>query len=291
MDTHKPPPLHVQPKRPHAPLPQWPLPPIQTFPSPPIPSGQVFPPSRYEPPPSRGLSPAPQSEVPAVPSPTPSAPSSASPAQPSGNGQQPQSPNTPTPNVATPQPNGPTPEPLGANPGGARGGVVSEVLPKTEPIPPSAALTLKAKTNRPVVGRDVIVVAALEPSKAGASYRLNWGDGSAVETVSDSGTHRYAKAKMYKVSASTVVGDSHLNREILLQVAPVMWPRFVGLMAVLAGLTFGAMHLFVPKLTASARWGAAGVPEMTLLNREPYMSLSFEPGARPAEEDITFSKK
>jgi len=70
-------------------------------------------------------------------------------------------------------------------------------------------LTLTTKTLRPVVGRDVVVVAALEPpSLAGASYRLNWGDGSAVETVNESGTHRYAKAKLYKVSASTVVGRS-----------------------------------------------------------------------------------
>jgi len=28
-----------------------------------------------------------------------------------------------------------------------------------------------------------------------------------------------------------------------------------------------------------------------LLNRESYLSLSFEPGVGPAEEDITFSKK
>jgi hypothetical protein len=33
------------------------------------------------------------------------------------------------------------------------------------------------------------------------------------------------------------------------------------------------------------------VPQMTLLNREPYLSLSFEPGVGPAEEDITFLKK
>ena len=171
-------------------------------------------------------------------------------------------------------------------------GVATVVVAK-EPVRvlPLSALTLTTKTRRPVVGRDVVVVAALEPSQTGASYRLNWGDGSAVETVSDSGTHRYAKAKLYKVSASTVVGDSHLNHEILLQVAPVMWPRVVGLMALLAAGAFGAMHLFVPKLTASSRWGAPGVSEMTLLNREPYLSLSFEPGVRPAEEDITFSKK
>lgn len=141
------------------------------------------------------------------------------------------------------------------------------------------------------MGRDVVVVASLEPAQAGASYRLNWGDGSAVETVSGSGTHRYAKAKMYKVSASTVVGSSELNHEILLQVGPVIWPRIAGLMVLLAGLTFGGMHLFVPKLTATFRWGAPAVPEMRLLSREPYASLSFEPGVRPAEEDITFSKK
>jgi hypothetical protein len=28
-----------------------------------------------------------------------------------------------------------------------------------------------------------------------------------------------------------------------------------------------------------------------LLNREPYLSLSFEPGVGPAEENITFAKK
>ena len=163
--------------------------------------------------------------------------------------------------------------------------------PASAPVLPLAVLSLTTKTLRPVVGKDVVVVAALDPSRGGASYRLNWGDGSAVESVSESGTHRYAKAKLYKVSASTVVGESHLNHEILLQVGPVMWPRIAGLMALLAGLTFGTMHLLVPKVTASFRWGAPEVPQMTLLNREPYLSLSFEPGVGPAEEDITFSKK
>jgi hypothetical protein len=156
-----------------------------------------------------------------------------------------------------------------------------------------AALTLTTKTRRPVVGRDVVVVAGLEPSQGGASYRVDWGDGSAVETVSESGqgTHRYVKAKLYKVSASTVVGESHLNREILLQVGPVA-PRIDWLLAALAGLAALFLHFpAAPKLTASARWGAPGVPQMTLLNREPYLSLSFEPGVGPAEEDITFSKK
>jgi hypothetical protein len=162
-----------------------------------------------------------------------------------------------------------------------------------EPVPvlSLAALTLTTKTPRPVVGRDVVVVAALDPSRGGASYRLNWGDGSAVETVSESGTHRYAKAKLYKVSASTVVGTSELNHEILLQVGPVVAPRIDLLMALLAALGACSLIGFVPKLSATCRWGAPGVPEMKLLNREPYMSLSFEPGVGPAEAEITFSKK
>jgi hypothetical protein len=128
---------------------------------------------------------------------------------------------------------------------------------------------------------------------AGARYRLDWGDGSAVETVSGSGqgTHHYAKAKLYKVSASTVVGTSELNHEILVKVGPVA-PRIDWLLAALAGLAALFLHFPpVPKVTASVRWGAPGVPEMKLLSREPYLSLSFEPGVGPAEEDITFSKK
>ena len=159
------------------------------------------------------------------------------------------------------------------------------------PVLPLAALTLMTKTPRPMVGKDVVVVAALDPSRGGTSYRLNWGDGSAVETVSESGTHRYVKAKMYKVSASTVVGTSELNHEILLQVGPVVSPRIDLLMAVLAGLAACSLIGFVPKLSATCRWGAPSVPEMKLLNREPYLSLSFEPGVGPAEEEITFSKK
>jgi hypothetical protein len=167
------------------------------------------------------------------------------------------------------------------------------------PVLTLAALTLTTKTLRPVVGKDVVVLAALEPSRGGASYRLNWGDGSAVETVSESGegTHRYAKAMLYKVSASTVVGRRELNHEMLLQVGPVApriprIPRIDWLLAALAGLAALFLHFPpVPKLSASFRWGAPGVPEMTLLNREPYLSLSFEPGVGPTEEDITFSKK
>ena len=165
------------------------------------------------------------------------------------------------------------------------------VVKGSVPVLPLAALTLMTKTPRPVVGRDVVVVAALDPSRGGTSYRLNWGDGSAVETVSESGTHRYVKAKMYKVSASTVVGTSELNHEILLQVGPVVSSRIDLLIAVLAGLAACSLIGFVPKLSATCRWGAPSVPEMKLLNREPYLSLSFEPGVGPAEEEITFSKK
>jgi hypothetical protein len=288
-DAHKPPPPHVQPQRPHAPV-QWPLPPVQIFPSPAIPSGRVFPPRGYEPPPpSRVMPPTPTSEPSPVSSPTPTSPS---PAQPMDKPQQAQQPAPVPQTLATPQSNGPTPQPgvASSNTVGTRNVVVIEPQTKTDPIL-SSALTLTTKTNRPVVGKDVVVVAALEPSHPGASYRLNWGDGSAVETVSESGTHRYAKAKMYKVSASTVVGDSQLNHEILVQVGPVA-PRIDWLLAALAGVAALLLHFPpLPKLTASCRWGAPGVPQMTLLNREPYLSLSFEPGARPAEEDITFSKK
>jgi hypothetical protein len=153
-------------------------------------------------------------------------------------------------------------------------------------------LTLSRKTNRPVVGKDVVVVAALEPLLPGASYRLNWGDGSAVEAVSGSGTHRYAKAKMYKVSATTVVGSSELNHEILLKVGPVISPAIDGLMAMLAGLGVLMFHVSsAPKFSVSFRKGTPGVPEIKLLTREPYASWSFEPGMRPTEERITFFKK
>jgi hypothetical protein len=142
------------------------------------------------------------------------------------------------------------------------------------------------------VGKDVVVVAALEPLLPGASYRLNWGDGSAVEAVSGSGTHRYAKAKMYKVSATTVVGSSELNHEILLKVGPVISPAIDGLMAMLAGLGVLMFHVSsAPKFSVSFRKGTPGVPEIKLLTREPYASWSFEPGMRPTEERITFFKK
>ena len=131
---------------------------------------------------------------------------------------------------------------------------------------------------------------ALEPAQAGTSYRLNWGDGS-VETVggSDVVTHRYTKAKLYTVSASTVVRGSELNHEILVQVRPVM-PPIDWLLAALAGLGAWFLHLSL-NLTMKFRWGAPGVPEMKLLSMEPYLSLSFEPGVRPAKEDISFAKK
>jgi hypothetical protein len=172
---------------------------------------------------------------------------------------------------------------------GQSGGVSSG--PGTIVIPPPVTLNLTASTTRPGVGKDVVVVAALEPAQAGASYRLNWGDGSAPETVSKAATHHYAKAKQYKVSASAVVGDSELNHEIVLQVTAgrSMWPPIVGAMAALAGLTFVRLHTFGPKVSVAARWGTPDAPEMKLLSREPYASLSFEPGVGPAEESITFS--
>jgi hypothetical protein len=138
------------------------------------------------------------------------------------------------------------------------------------------------------VGKDVVVVATLEPAQPGASYRLNWGDGSAVETVSESGTHRYERVKTYKVSASTVVQSSELHHELLLTVKPAVGPEVAELMAVLAGLALGATFIFLPKFSATFHWGAPGAPEMRLLSREPYASLSFEPGVGPAEERITF---
>jgi hypothetical protein len=159
-----------------------------------------------------------------------------------------------------------------------------------EPLP---VLTLTT-TSPLVVGREIEVVPSLEPARAGTSYRVDWGDGSAVEMVNESGKHHYAKAQLYKVSASTVVGRSKLNHEMLLQVGPVPGRRFkfvVGLLAALTGVGFWGTHLFVPKLSASFRWGAPGVPEMKLLSREPYASLSFEPGLRPAEGRISFFKK
>jgi hypothetical protein len=291
-ETHNQRPPRVQPQRPHAPGPQWSLPPVQIFPSPGIPSRQVFPPRGSEPlPPSRVISQTTPSEPSPVASPTPNAPSSPSPAQPSGNEQQPKAPagNTPTPTPATPA----TPRPGGVNTGGERGAVVVAPAGQSVSIPPLAALTLTTKTPRPVVGKDVVVTAALEPSHAGATYRLNWGDGSPVQPVDASGvaTHRYAKAKPYTVSASAVVDNRELNHEVLVKVGPAA-PRIDWLLAALAGMAALFLHFPpVPKLTASCRWGAPGVPEMKLLSREPYLSLSFEPGLGPAEEDITFAKK
>jgi len=292
-ETHNRPPRVPQPQRPHAPGPQWSLPSVQIYPSAAIPSGQVVPPRGYEPtPPPRVISQAPPSEPsPGPSSPTPSAPSSPSPAQPSGNQQQPKPPagNTPTPTPATPA----TPRPGVVSIGGERGTVVVTPVGQSISIPPSAALTLTTKTPRPVVGKDVVVTAALEPSHAGATYRLNWGDGSPVQPVSGSGvaTHRYAKAKPYTISASAVVDNRELNHEVLVKVGPAA-PRIDWLLAALAGMAALFLHFPpVPKLTASCRWGAPGVPEMKLLSREPYLSLSFEPGVRPAEGDITFAKK
>jgi hypothetical protein len=232
--------------------------------------------------------------------PPPSTPPVAPTTQSNNNGQQPQqpTPNTqqpgsPTPNTSTPgaptssaQPltghgsNGPTPQP---NVGG--GGVVPPQIPQV------VALTLTANPKLPEVGKDVVVVPELKPSRAGASYQLNWGDGSPVETVSDSGRHHYAKAKTYKVSATTVAGGSQLNHEMLLEVRPLVWPPVVTLIAVL-GLACGAMHFIIKSLlSTSFRLGAPGVPVIRLLSHVPYASWSFEPGMRPPEGRITFLKE
>lgn len=154
-------------------------------------------------------------------------------------------------------------------------------------------LTLTPSTNRPRIGKDVLVVAALEPAQEGAIYKLNWGDGSPVETVSGFGAHHYTKAKLYKVSASAMVGNSELNHEIVLDVVPSISPPLVfGLLAMVGGLAFVGMHPpIAPHLTMIPRMGTPGVPQMTLLGREPYASLSFEPGVKPAEERISFFKR
>jgi hypothetical protein len=288
-----PPSSYVPPRHkvPPPPPPRWPpRTPVETFPV------TVIPPERTYVPPAREPQPPIKVSQPSVPpsEPPPSvAPPPQSPAPTMDTPQQPQQPIQPAPTAATPTPVAPRsdlPKPDVAKPPTA---VVPLIVP--DPVVPQTlpALTLMTKTNRPVVGKDVVVVAALEPALAGASYRLNWGDGSAVEMVSGSGqgTHHYAKAKLYKVSASTVVGTSELNHEILVNVGPVV-PRIDWLLAALAGLAALFLHFPpVPKVTASVRWGAPGVPEMKLLSREPYLSLSFEPGVGPAEEDITFSKK
>jgi hypothetical protein len=151
------------------------------------------------------------------------------------------------------------------------------------------ALMLTSKSHKPVAGKEVVVEATLTPQSDGATYQLDWGDGSAMETVRAPGRaeHRYMTAKTYTVSASTYVDGSHLYHQILLQVAPV-WPRVMRALALLGGLPFLGWHLVRLLLSASFRVGAPGVPEMRLLSREPYVSLSFEPGVRAAEERITF---
>ena len=251
----------------------WPQPtPVVTLPV--VPPVQAYVPRTREPhlpitppPPSGSESTVPQ-QSPAKPASSP--PQSQQPTQPASAAATARSPTT-TPPVAPPP-------------------VVPAVPPLSAPLP---VLTLTSKTTRPVVGKDVVVVPALKPARAGAMYRLNWGDGS-VETVSGESSHHYAKAIVYKVSASTVVDKSELNHEVLVDVGPVPGAKLkllAMLMAALAGVGFWGMHLYVPKLSASFRWGAPSVPEMKLLGREPYASLSFEPGVRPAEGRISFFKK
>jgi hypothetical protein len=152
--------------------------------------------------------------------------------------------------------------------------------------PPPPVLNLTASSSRPVVGKQVVVEAALNPSHAGTSYQLNWGDGSAVETVRNSATHRYAKAKMYKVSARTVVDNRQLNREILLQVGPAILTPVIVMLASLAGLGLLSLHMLV-NVTTGCRWDT---PKMTFVGQQPYVSLSFVPDVGPAEESITLLK-
>jgi hypothetical protein len=153
-------------------------------------------------------------------------------------------------------------------------------------------LTLSANTDRPVVGKDIEVVPALNPAVAGTKYQLDWGDGS-KETVSGKASHHYAKANRYKVSASTVSNGFQLNHQIVLDVGPVVWHRVVSVMAVLAGAAFFFIrpHPPLPKFSVSSRWGEPDAPEMKLLNREPYTSLRFEPGLGPEEDSITFASR
>ena len=166
------------------------------------------------------------------------------------------------------------------------------IKPLPDPIshPPMHALMLASKTHKPVAGKEVVVEATLTPQSDGATYQLDWGDGSAMETVRAPGLaeHRYTTAKTYTVSASTYVDGSHLYHQIALQVAPVVWPRVMSALAFVGGLPFLGWHLVRLLLSAGFRVGAPGVPEMRLLGREPYVSLSFEPGVRAAEERITF---
>jgi hypothetical protein len=233
------------------------------------------------------------------PSPLPARPSSPVTPQPASPAQTSPAPTQPTNNSGGPSPSpvaghdspgtGPLGQPQHVNEQGQQ--VVPPPPPPLQIVP---ALTLSAKTDRPVVGKDVEVVPALDPAEPGAQYQLNWGDGSKVEIVSGKASHHYAKAKRYTVSASTKVNGSELNHQIVLDVGPVVWHRVVSVMAVLAGAAFfffkpGAPPL--PKLSVSSRWGEPGVPEMKLLTREPYASLSFEPGLGPEEESITFASK
>jgi hypothetical protein len=153
-------------------------------------------------------------------------------------------------------------------------------------------LTLTTTPDRPVVGKDVEVVPALDPAEPGTKYQLDWGDGS-KEIVNGKASHHYAKAKLYTVSARTLVNGTELNHQIVLDVGPVVWHRVVSVMGLLAGAAFFLIkpRVPLPKISVSSRWGEPGVPEMKLLTREPYASLSFEPGLGPEEESITFASK
>lgn len=208
---------------------------------------------------------------------------------------QPSSPSQPTPPPsALPQTSHPqtpsTEQHLGSLPSGDT--IPREPSPQPITRPSMPALMLTQKTDKPVAGKEVVVEAALTPQPDGVTYQLDWGDGSALESVRAPGLagHRYAAAKTYTVSASTNVDGSHLYHQILLQVAPVVWPRVLSALALAGMLPFLGWHLAKLLLSATFRAGAPGVPEIRLLGKEPYVSLSFEPSAGPAEGRITFTR-
>jgi hypothetical protein len=192
----------------------------------------------------------------------------------------------------TPQ-NNPTPEASAQSQGGDAGKVTETQNPTPHPPPPPPppppvqppVLNLSPSPHRPAVGTTVVVTAKLNPPQAMKNYELNWGDGSPVETVSESATHRYTKANTYKVSARTIAGDKELNREIMLPV--VVWPWVTVSLASVAGVGFLSLHMLV-NLTTGCRWDT---PKMTFVGRQPYVSLSFVPDVGPAEERITILDK
>ena len=192
---------------------------------------------------------------------------------------------------STPQ-NNPTPKASAQSQGGDAGKVIEiqnlTPHPPPPPMPPiqPPVLTLSPSPSRPAVGTTVVVTAKLDPSQNQTSYKLDWGDGSPVETISKSATHRYTKTNTYKVWARTTTADGEeLNREIMLPV--VVWPWVTVSLASVAGVGFLSLHMLV-NLTTGCRWDA---PKMTFVGKQPYVSLSFVPDVGPAEERITILNK